>query len=416
MPEGRFSLPWVLTQYRHFGGFPVDVDPCDPANDMRQRRLQRLIRPILSTLAFFVAPIVINKIQMWRIFGGVTQYDKMAEAMGIRLEDATWPLVFFCVNFCMCLVNLGLFVTKHAKIVKLYKDLAFLESKTFFPSCGNIRGSKLLWLGYVLIVPSLKLVASACYATVMARMYMNLPSSGSGGDLTPMEWMTAIAFGVGGGLTAGNPLSASAVLYALDVILSLGKICSQWESKMKAQRTKLHTSSTKKPLDRVLVLEEQLSLAQQLCELAEEARKTIAPFIFVAYLSFLSGGIMYVYEALAVLIYEPKETNTLLLGVANFLIAMLFYGTLFTSSIFGSCLENKKNETKAALSSIVLDTYKYADDFTKFRSQKLLEDLDASLKIAPYGYFDLSNSNFLGVIATNATYIIVLLQFRSANV
>ncbi len=49
-----------------------------------------------------------------------------------------------------------------------------------------------------------------------------------------------------------------------------------------------------------------------------------------------------------------------------------------------------------------------------FGVDRVLTDLSKAVGLAPYGYFRVSNSNFLGMTATLFTYMVVLLQFRAS--
>ncbi len=40
-------------------------------------------------------------------------------------------------------------------------------------------------------------------------------------------------------------------------------------------------------------------------------------------------------------------------------------------------------------------------------------EAEASVRVAPYDFFEVSNANYLGVIAAHATYFIVALQFKA---
>ncbi len=50
-----------------------------------------------------------------------------------------------------------------------------------------------------------------------------------------------------------------------------------------------------------------------------------------------------------------------------------------------------------------------------FGATRLLAELEKVVGLAPYGYFRVSNSSFLGMTATLFTYMVVLLQFRGSE-
>ncbi len=327
--------------------------------------------------------------------------------MGVSKEDGMLPLIFFCINWFVSICFLCLFVWRRKRIVKLYQRLASVDRRVSnsSTSSGRLRGATAVWTSYFSVIYLLSLGTGACYAILMHKTF----SSTLDGQLSPLDWLAVFFFSFASSFSATNPMIGSSVVCLCDVLVALGDICFQWEGKMRV--SVCHNPDQKASAK---LLHSQISVGNDFCELVSFTNETFSPFVVMIYMYFLAGGVMYAYGGGALLMQSPEGTIPLLLCIAAFLISTIFCVTIWTVSFVGNRFTEKRDAAIAMLGQVVYQAYSDVDDRTKFQAQELLDRLKQA-NISPYGYFEISNSNFLSVIATNATYIIVLLQFKSGT-
>ncbi len=221
MKEGLLSLPGSLKIYRVFGGFPVDVDPCDPGGCPASDRAL-LARP-LALVGLFSVALAISMVQMESMFGRVGDLEALASAMGVTKEDAMLPLLFFCMNWCISTCYFFLFVYRWKKIVKLYKNLAILDCRISHSTSGILRGANMLWMsnfffGYILVFGT-----GICYSILMQKAFI----SKADGQLSLLDWAAVLSYGFAGSFSATNPMIVSGITCLCDVLVTLGDICTQ---------------------------------------------------------------------------------------------------------------------------------------------------------------------------------------------
>ncbi len=158
-----------------------------------------------------------------------------------------------------------------------------------------------------------------------------------------------------------------------------------------------------------------MSIGNEYCELVSLANKTLSPFIVVMYMYFLAGGVMYAYGGFGLAMQNSKGLIPLLLCTAALALTLIFCASMWILSLMGNRFAEKRDTLRATLGQILSQACSDSDNGMKFEVQECLNRLEQA-KISPYGYFEITNSNFLGMIATNVTYIIVLLQFKGTTV
>ncbi len=408
MQEGLFSLPGTLKIYRTFGGFPVDVDPCDPNGQASSDRIL-LVRPLLLVAVLFSATLAISMAQMEALFGGVFAFQVLADAMGVPKEDAMLPLVFYCINWCVSACFLALYVYSRRKIVKVYKDLASINCRVFHPTSKKVRSMNKLWMSCYFFMYILVMGAGICYSVLIYATF----SAKSDEPISVLGWASTLTYGMGASLSAANPLIGSGVISFCDILVVLADICVQWENKIKdlVTMTPQH-GSAHKTLNRTKLLLSQLSIGDDFCELINFAKKTFSPFTVAMYAYFLAGGVLYTYGGFGLLLSSSEGLIPFLLCMGALMIAVIFVQTIWILSFVGSYFTEKRNAARAMLSHLLCNAYLDIDDQVKYQAQELLDRLTQA-NMSPYDYFEISNSNFLAMIATNVTYIIVLLQFKT---
>ncbi len=406
--EPPLSLPGILKMFRALGGFPIDMDPCDPTNMVKSDGII-VVRPLLMVLAFLI-PFLINWIQLRSKFGKWMALGEMAEVMGVLREDVMMPVLFFCFNILFSLSFLVLFISKRRVIIKLYCHASALNGKIFFPTVQTVRGKGLMWASYIAYNYVFITGAALCYSSMMYHTFMEI----SNGSLSGLDWASIVASGISGSFIA-SPLTCSAIMMWIDILVFLADICVQWEFSllMRQDKAKKNSSKEEAPFNWSQELHSQLLITKEFCELADFAHEALTPFILLTYIFFLTGGVMYSYGSLGFFVTTTNGTIPLLLCLGNMLLTSLFYASLWIGSFVGTHLKEKKNCIRRRLHHFLSCSYYDVDDRTKFETKELLSRLEG-VKFSPYGYFEVCNSNFLTVMATNATYIIVLLQFKAA--
>ncbi len=78
MKEGPLSLPWSLKVYRAIGGFPINLDPCNPDEHLSSTSTL-LVMPVLLLGVLFSATLVVNLLHMGARFDGVGNMEVRAK-------------------------------------------------------------------------------------------------------------------------------------------------------------------------------------------------------------------------------------------------------------------------------------------------------------------------------------------------
>ena len=159
-------------------------------------------------------------------------------------------------------------------------------------------------------------------------------------------------------------------------------------------------------------LSEHLALGRYLCCLVKQADKALAPYLQFVHMYFLLAGVSYTFGALDIVFHASQaKVPAIFIAISFTVSAFVCYFLLWLISHAGNKLRLAKEETKEALEDLYVHRSRTMKDEDKIEIDVLLGRIE-SVKIAPYNYFEVANSNLVGVVATVVTYIIVLLQFN----
>ncbi len=406
-----YAFAGISRTIQLLGGIPVDVDFWEPANSSDSISLAKPLVMIGALVGVFVN----NFIQIRKHFGRVFDFENLSEAMEVSVADVVTLHLLFSFGLVSTAGFVLLFACKRKKIAVLYRQLARMGGRVHWPAAAE-ETSRDKWNWWSLAIPAScvnGIVAGTCYSWVVTDA---LRSVSSDGQLDAIDWVTIISQGMGVALSIGNNTVVIGVaVLCVDVLHFLVDILVTWRSKMTASRPSSGgEGSSEKGREMSHTARENLTLVSSFCGLMDLANAVLAPFLTLTYSYVLIGGVLFTYGSFGILLDAPLGKHQLLLLAENLLIAVIFYAIPLRLSILGNQLRGKAAAAAAALRELVSETYRELDDRTRFDAKAMLEELRASARIAPYDLFEVSNANFVGVLATHATYIIVALQFRSS--
>ncbi len=209
-----------------------------------------------------------------------------------------------------------------------------------------------------------------------------------------------------------------------DMITALKDLFQQWEANIR--------DAVDSDLLRNAAFSKHLKLSRKLLVVVEKTNSSLSPFLFCTYVYFLVAGVSFSYMGLAVaLTFEHRAGLFLAIGINIYSLMAFWY--MWTTSSLGEGMENSKKKArygKITAGTIVLPhctnqtlprrsaLFELSigcglDEDTRDKRNDLMESLD-NAKISPYNYFVVDNANLLGMFASVITYLIVLLQFRTA--
>ena len=154
-----------------------------------------------------------------------------------------------------------------------------------------------------------------------------------------------------------------------------------------------------------------ISVGFKLIKLVKKMDVALAPMITNTYLICMLSATGFLYISSTALFYRGK-IEVVLLSIAALSVAW--------SSVFRLYTETKQGHNLAKLMkkcSHHLDRYPFIEENMNLKEIQLLREefrYHCESPIAPYSAFTLSTSSLLGQFGSIVTYIIVLLQFRSA--
>ncbi len=392
------SLPGALAFSRTLGGIPLDLDFWHPTS------FKIRVQPARSTLLLLTLVGAYSVALYWAAaeFGSPFAFKQVSKALDIAFEDALLSLVVFFLGLVSTVLYFVLFIVKKDEIGRFYADsYSFKNSMGSCPLTKELRmkGGVFWWFVLRLMVG---LLAGSCYSYNVYMILCNL--RGERGEMTFLDWCFTVSFGASISLTSlDNMLIGSGIMVCLDTTTMMTDILEKWRSNVE------ESIATK---DKDYGMRRHLEFGRAFCRLAERSAKLASPFVVVTYVYFLIGGVLYTYGALAVLC-DPVHTSKVI-AAGNGVIAAAFYVSILSLSMTGNALTRKKCQVVTSLDRLALARYRTLDEEAKFELKMLEKDLDDVVRLRPYDFFEVCNSNFLGLAATHATYIIVALQFRAS--
>ena len=232
--------------------------------------------------------------------------------------------------------------------------------------------------------------SGVCYGSLSHGFFSN--ARGDSAELNLLEWVLTVAMAIEVPMVVvDNFLICSGFMLSLDVMLGLGDILAQWKFKMLGEHGRTSEMKT------------ELLFAQDFCRLVESANAMLAPLILTAYSYILAGAVLFTYGALGMLFNSPDE-RVWSYFIGNSLLALALYLCAFVFSVVGNRIQAKKDAAMRVLHEFISDRYADIGDKLRFDGVGILSRLEKVVKISPYDFFEVSNTHYLGVIATHATY------------
>ncbi len=398
----------LMNLFRAAGGIPFDFDFQNPESKSGEKI--QLLKPLL-VIAILLAPLGLGLCHVERLFGSPFAIGAMGKAMGVSAQDGLLPIMLFMFGLSTSGCFLQIFVLKRKRIARIYCTIAKLERECHWVTEETVRdkwGPFVLW---IIIGTFCSMSSGVCYGLVSHGLFVNVKGSF---DLSFLEWLSVITMAASVPLVVVHNVSICAgFMLCIDVMVSLGDILLQWKCRM---LDAIHASKSLKEHDTkasAKVVKHEISFAEDICKLTEAANGMLAPFVLLAYTYLLVGAVLYTYGAFGML-FNSADQKLWTYFAGNLLLAVVMYFSALFFSYFGNCLQTKRDQSMALLHELLLKTYVHIDGATLFEGTGVLARMDKVIRISPYDFFEVSNTNFLGVIATHATYIIVALQFRAA--
>ena len=199
---------------------------------------------------------------------------------------------------------------------------------------------------------------------------------------------------------------------------------------IKTLETKIYQNEDKetkkdgKILDQNENMQIMIQLALDICKVIKKVNKTFSDILFYAYAGNLLIATTAFYTFAKTLFITRFSSVSFCWGVMNLVSFILYMVRLYESTTSGHTLGQNMVSLKvafkkyyAAKNDLNVQINKIDKEIDKYQEQLDLMNilLENSSPISPYGYFEMTGGSFLSALATIATYLIVLVQFKTSE-
>ncbi len=403
MRRGPISLAKLFAFYKMCGGFPLHLVPTKATTVDRDSRVLCL-RPLVAGLLMMVTyAFVLYETCNIYAFAPAEFINNLAKGLG---TSTFLVYVLYCISIYILVIGFVSYILilwRRKRICAFYASYSHLEKFVGEKRTDYALGEPTLitWLFSCMVLVT---IGCVMYSVVCYKACMDFTH---GEPMTWVRWIYIFTLALERLWTLNNPMVISVSILCMDYVLALRDLLSQWKHAL--EKLSVFDKDFKNKF------KTHLKFGGDLCILAEEANVTMAPFNLLSYVYFFVGGVMYFYGAFDIVFSTDKiKEQAALLSVtyATFAVAW-FYGFAMTANM-GDDVYDQRDAVVRTLDMIVLECQEGdLNDNLVYGLNGLIRQLN-NIKIAPYNYFEVRNSTFIAMMATVATYLIIVLQFRAS--
>lgn len=412
-------------------GFPLKVDATDGGVSFPKRAWAQVL------LMFFLAHANQAATIVWHVLSEESldeQFERFRQKSGI---DASTMILAYLVVFMSNLSFIAAFFLVRAKVPRISSLCARMaEAADFGAGDGGPQvlgiATKRKLKTHVNLALVMSLAATATYFAFSFGIIMDfLLQSADSEDRRYLAW-TMLGLSVWSFfLVFLNPHVNSISVLSVYLIGCLSECYDRMRHSLLSKQARLRPSSwtadeedsqTGKwrvgrsgPSHREILFKGRL-----LDELLGDLNALLSPLILFLYVFYLSLVTAFSYMALVPVLMSSASGGLLVLAGYSFFLLALYLLGLYFLCVAGQTLEERRAAARTALEDWLAEDGEEEEDgddkVLRKEAEILVQQLDrVGRAVTPYNAFGVNHSGFVGMVATIATYVVVLVQFKVAD-
>ena len=159
-----------------------------------------------------------------------------------------------------------------------------------------------------------------------------------------------------------------------------------------------------------------LQMGQRLNLLQVDLNSTLSTDLLVLCGSFLLYLTIFSYNCLSALLKVDMSSVFIAINtVIAALLGLIFFTVFYVLCLAGQWLEDKREEAREALEDRLVEEARDLDEETREQLEVVISKMEEPKPISPCSAFAVNHAGFLNTMTTSFTYLIVLLQFKTAE-